>query len=135
MTRTTFALACLCAFAAAQAPDAKTTESGLKYEVLKEGRKDGRRPMAWDRARCHYTGWFVADKKKFDSSRDKDKPYDFPVGVGAVIKGWDEGIQLMREGAHFKFYIPWKLGYGEKGSRGIPPKADLIYEVELISVP
>lgn len=134
MTHTCLALACLCGLAAAQAPDAKTTASGLKYEVLEEGRADGRTPKEWDRARCHYTGWFAKDGKKFDSSRDKGKPFDFPVGVGAVIKGWDEGIRLMKEGARYKFYIPWKLAYGAAGGRGIPPQADLVFEVELIEV-
>jgi len=127
-------LALFCAVASAQETERKSTKSGLQYEIIKPGRADGRSPGPWDRASVHYTGWLQVGGKKFDSSRDRGKPYEFPVGVGMVIKGWDEGVQLMREGARFKLFIPARLGYGARSKGPIPANADLVFEVELVSV-
>ncbi len=108
----------------------KTTQSGLKYIVIKEG--TGAMPTATSNVKVHYTGTFL-DGKVFDSSVQRGQPIDF--GLNQVIKGWTEGVQLMKEGAKYKFYIPYTLAYGEQGYPGaIPPKADLIFEVELIKI-
>ncbi len=111
--------------------EVQTTASGLKYSILRAG--DGSaRPGETDSVKVHYTGW-LTDGKKFDSSRDRGKPAVFPLN--GVIRGWTEGLQLMSPGARFKFTIPWSLGYGERGSGGsIPPKADLIFDVELLGI-
>ena len=107
-----------------------TTESGLKYSVLKEG--SGARPKAGDKVSVHYTGW-LTDGTSFDSSRTRGQPIDFALGTGAVIKGWDEGIALCQRGARLKLTIPYELAYGEQGRPPtIPPKATLIFEVELV---
>lgn len=108
----------------------KTTQSGLKYIVINEG--TGAMPTATSNVKVHYTGTFL-DGKVFDSSVQRGQPIDF--GLNQVIKGWTEGVQLMKEGAKYKFYIPYTLAYGEQGYPGaIPPKADLIFEVELIKI-
>ncbi|MBA2610801.1 MAG: peptidylprolyl isomerase [Bacteroidetes bacterium] len=108
----------------------KTTASGLRYIVLKEG--TGAMPVATSNVKVHYTGTFT-DGKVFDSSVQRGQPIDF--GLNQVIKGWTEGVQLMKEGAKYKFFIPYTLAYGEQGYPGaIPPKSDLIFEVELIKV-
>ena len=107
----------------------KTTASGLKYIVLKEG--VGNMPVATSNVKVHYTGSF-ADGKIFDSSVQRGEPIDFPLNQ--VIPGWTEGVQLMKEGAKYKFYIPYKLAYGEQGRGPIPPKTDLIFEVELLKI-
>lgn len=108
----------------------KTTASGLKYIVLKEG--TGATPVATSNVKVHYTGTFT-DGKVFDSSVQRGQPIDF--GLNQVIPGWTEGVQLMKEGAKYKFFIPYKLGYGEQGYPGaIPPKSDLLFEVELIKI-
>ncbi len=108
----------------------KTTASGLKYIVVKEG--TGASPVATSNVKVHYHGTFP-DGKVFDSSVQRGQPIDF--GLNQVIPGWTEGVQLMKEGAKYKFYIPYNLAYGEQGYPGaIPPKADLIFEVELIKV-
>jgi peptidyl-prolyl cis-trans isomerase A (cyclophilin A) len=108
----------------------KTTASGLKYIVLKEG--TGAMPIATSNVKVHYTGSFL-DGKVFDSSVQRGTPIDF--GLNQVIKGWTEGVQLMKEGAKYKFFIPYALAYGEKGYPGaIPPSSDLIFEVELIKI-
>lgn len=109
---------------------AKTTESGLRYIVEKEG--TGKTPTATDKVTVHYTGKFL-DGKVFDSSVQRGQPIDFPLN--GVIRGWTEGLQLMKEGGKTTFYIPYNLAYGEQGYPGaIPPKSDLIFEVELIKV-
>ena len=109
---------------------AKTTASGLRYTVQQEG--TGKSPKATDTVKVHYTGKFL-DGKVFDSSVQRGQPIEFPLNQ--VIPGWTEGLQLMKEGGKSTFYIPYQLGYGEQGYPGaIPPKSDLIFEVELIKV-
>ena len=107
-----------------------TTASGLQYEVVKEG--NGRQPKASDTVRCHYEGTLI-DGTVFDSSYRRGMPAEF--GLRQVIAGWTEGVQLMKEGSIFKFYIPYNLAYGERGAGAdIPPYAALIFTVELINV-
>ena len=107
-----------------------TTKSGLQYEVLTEG--TGNSPKATDKVRCHYEGSLI-DGSVFDSSYQRGEPADF--GLNQVIAGWTEGVQLMKEGAKYRFYIPYLLGYGERGAGSqIPPYSTLIFDVELIKV-
>lgn len=107
-----------------------TTQSGLQYEVLTEG--TGKSPKASDTVRCHYEGRLL-DGTIFDSSYQRNQPADF--GLNQVIAGWTEGVQLMKEGAKYRFYIPYNLAYGEQGAGGsIPPYATLIFDVELVKV-
>ena len=107
-----------------------TTPSGLQYEVVKEG--TGRQPKASDTVRCHYEGRLI-DGTVFDSSYHRGVPADF--GLRQVISGWTEGVQLMKEGAKYRFFIPYNLAYGERGAGAdIPPYAALIFDVELIKV-
>ena len=111
-------------------PTAKKTASGLYYVIIKEG--SGAHPTTGQKVKVHYTGMFN-DGKKFDSSVDRGQPFEFPIGQGRVIKGWDEGIALLNKGAKAKLLIPYTLGYGEAGYPGaIPGKATLIFDVELI---
>ena len=118
------------ALLAAEGVAYETTESGLSYVILQEG--DGNRPETGDMVKVHYTGT-LTDGSTFDSSVDRGEPIEFPLGVGRVIKGWDEGIALLSKGAKAKFFIPSKLGYGSSGSGGrIPPNSILIFEVELV---
>ena len=106
------------------------TASGLQYEVVKEG--TGRQPKASDTVRCHYEGTLI-NGTVFDSSYRRNQPAEF--GLRQVIAGWTEGVQLMKEGAVYKFYIPYNLAYGERGAGAdIPPYAALIFTVELIKV-
>ncbi|MBQ0073825.1 MAG: FKBP-type peptidyl-prolyl cis-trans isomerase [Prevotella sp.] len=107
-----------------------TTASGLQYTVIKEG--TGKQPKATDKVKCHYEG-FLTDGTVFDSSVQRGEPAVFPLN--AVIAGWTEGLQLMKEGAKYRFFIPYNLAYGEAGAAGaIPPYAALIFDVELIEV-
>lgn len=107
-----------------------TTASGLQYEVLAEGK--GKMPKATDTVRCHYEGRLI-DGTVFDSSYQRNQPADF--GLNQVIAGWTEGVQLMGEGAKYRFYIPYLLAYGEGGAGDmIPPFSTLIFDVELIKV-
>ncbi len=107
-----------------------TTPSGLQYEIVKEG--NGRQPKASDTVQCHYEGTLI-DGTVFDSSYRRGMPAEF--GLRQVIAGWTEGVQLMKEGSIFKFYIPYNLAYGERGAGAdIPPYAALIFTVELIKV-
>ena len=111
-------------------PEVTTTPSGLQYEVLQQG--TGRQPKASDTVRCHYEGRLL-DGTVFDSSYRRGVPADF--GLRQVISGWTEGVQLMKEGAKYRFYIPYNLAYGEHGAGAdIPPYAALIFDVELIEV-
>ena len=104
--------------------------SGLQYQVLQEGK--GKKPKATDRVRCHYEG-FLIDGTVFDSSVQRGEPAVF--GLQQVIAGWTEGLQLMQEGAKYRFFIPYRLAYGEGGAgSSIPPYAALIFDVELIEV-
>lgn len=108
----------------------KVTESGLQYKVVKEG--TGKKPTAENKVKVHYKGTLI-NGKKFDSSYDRNQPLEF--NLGGVIKGWTEGLQLMKEGAKFVFYIPSELAYGERGAgRDIGPNEVLIFEVELLEV-
>ena len=106
----------------------------LKLDTIKEG--DGKTyPKTGDRLRMHYIGTLADSGEKFDSSRDRDQPFDFQIGVGQVIRGWDEGIMQMSVGQRANLYIPSDLGYGAQGAGGaIPPNADLIFDVELLEI-
>ncbi len=107
-----------------------TTKSGLQYQVLTEG--TGNQPGATDTVRCHYEGSLI-DGSIFDSSYQRGEPAEF--GLNQVIPGWTEGVQLMKEGAKYRFFIPYVLGYGENGAgSSIPPYSTLIFDVELIKV-
>lgn len=107
-----------------------TLPSGLQYQVIKEG--NGKKPSAKDTVRCHYEG-FLIDGTVFDSSVQRGEPAEF--GLQQVIAGWTEGLQLMQEGAKYRFFIPYILGYGEGGAgASIPPFATLIFDVELLEV-
>jgi FKBP-type peptidyl-prolyl cis-trans isomerase FkpA len=109
-----------------------TTKSGLKYEDLKVG--SGEPAKAGDTVEVHYTGW-LKDGTKFDSSHDRGKPFSFELGIGNVIKGWDEGVAGMKAGGKRKLMIPPDLGYGKRGSPpAIPPDSELIFEVELLKI-
>lgn len=108
------------------------TATGLGYVDLVEGA--GARPKTGDTVSVHYTGWLKSGTK-FDSSVDRGTPFEFPVGKGRVIKGWDEGVQGMKVGGSRTLTIPPGLGYGARGAGGaIPPNATLIFEVELLKV-
>ncbi|WP_367874608.1 FKBP-type peptidyl-prolyl cis-trans isomerase [Luteolibacter sp. Populi] len=116
---------------AEKAEEPKTTASGLKYWVLKKGDGDTS-PNATDTVTVHYHGTFL-DGKVFDSSVDRKQPASFPLNQ--VIKGWTEGLQLMKKGDKFKFEIPGKLAYGEQGRPPkIPGNATLVFEVELLDI-
>ncbi|GIV34093.1 MAG: peptidyl-prolyl cis-trans isomerase [Chitinophagales bacterium] len=113
-------------------PEAQVTESGLMYVMEKEG--SGEQAAAGKTVAVHYLGT-LEDGTKFDSSYDRNQPIEFVLGRGMVIKGWDEGIALLKEGGKAKLIIPYYLGYGEQGYPGvIPPKATLIFDVELVDV-
>jgi FKBP-type peptidyl-prolyl cis-trans isomerase FkpA len=113
-----------------------TTASGLKIEEVVEG--SGAAAAAGRHVTVHYTGWLtdgVIKGRKFDSSKDRGDPFDFPLGAGHVIKGWDEGVQGMKVGGTRLLTIPPALGYGARGAGGvIPPNATLLFEVELLKV-
>jgi FKBP-type peptidyl-prolyl cis-trans isomerase len=115
-----------------KAPKEVTTKTGLKYIDQKTG--DGDEAKAGNKVTVHYTGW-LKNGKKFDSSVG-GKPFEFELGAGDVIKGWDEGVAGMKVGGKRKLIIPSKLGYGERGTPDgtIPPNSELIFEVELLKV-
>ena len=107
-----------------------TLPSGLQYQVLKEG--NGKKPSATDQVVCHYEGTLI-DGTVFDSSYKRNQPATF--GLNQVIAGWTEGVQLMQEGAKYRFFIPYNLAYGERGAGAqIPPFTALVFDVELIEV-
>ncbi len=108
------------------------TESGLEYILVAEG--TGIKATAGNTVNVHYTG-YLEDGTIFDSSVKRDQPFSFVLGMGRVIKGWDEGVALMKVGDKVRFIIPSELGYGERGAGGvIPPNATLIFDVELLEV-
>ena len=115
------------------AEDIKTTASGLQYVDLKEG--TGPSPTKGKRVSVHYTGTLKSGKK-FDSSVDRNEPFDFVIGVGQVIAGWDEGVLTMKVGGKRKLIIPAKLAYGNQDVGGglIPPNSELLFDVELLGV-
>lgn len=112
------------------------TDSGLKYQDTQVG--DGPAPAKSQTCSVHYTGWLWENGqkgRKFDSSVDRGEPFQFPVGAGYVIRGWDEGVGSMQTGGKRLLLIPPELGYGAAGAGGvIPPNATLLFEVELISL-
>jgi peptidylprolyl isomerase len=112
------------------------TPSGLQFEDTVEG--TGASPKSGQKCVMHYTGWLWVDGKKgqkFDSSVDRGRPFEFPIGMGRVIKGWDEGVATMKIGGKRTLLIPAKLGYGDRGAGGaIPPGATLLFEVELLAL-
>ena len=113
-----------------------TTDSGLQYEDTVAG--NGEVAQAGRPVKVHYTGWLFNDGvkgAKFDSSKDRGQPFEFPLGAGHVIKGWDEGVQGMAVGGTRRLVIPAALGYGARGAGGaIPPNATLLFEVDLLAV-
>ena len=109
-----------------------TTDSGLKYEDSVEG--NGAEAAAGQMVSVHYTGW-LENGTKFDSSKDRNDPFQFNLGAGQVIRGWDEGVQGMKVGGSRKLTIPSELGYGARGAGGvIPANATLIFEVDLLDI-
>ncbi|MFM8546751.1 MAG: FKBP-type peptidyl-prolyl cis-trans isomerase [Betaproteobacteria bacterium] len=114
----------------------RTTESGLQIEDLTTG--DGEEASSGTYVSVHYTGWLFENGeagRKFDSSKDRNDPFSFPLGAGHVIRGWDEGVAGMKVGGKRRLIIPPQLGYGARGAGGvIPPNATLLFEVELLGV-
>jgi peptidylprolyl isomerase len=136
-TLVTSAIDCLPSTAMAQAVGKlMTTDSGLKFEDVTVG--TGATPTRGQICVMHYTGWLYengAKTKKFDSSVDRNEPFEFPIGMQRVIKGWDEGVATMKVGGKRTLIIPPELGYGARGAGGvIPPNATLIFDVELLDV-
>ena len=119
--------------ACSQSEEMTTTSSGLQYEVIQSG--SGESASNGDTAVVHYTGWLV-DGTKFDSSVDRGQPFEFGVGQGNVIQGWDEAVALMKVGDKWKLTIPPDLAYGERSIGGglIPPNSTLVFEVELLDL-
>lgn len=132
MKKLAFILILISACVFAQSGDTVTTSSGLKYIVVKKG--NGKKSEVGKIAEVHYTGWLL-DGKKFDSSRDRNEPFEFTLGAKQVISGWDEGVALMRIGDQFRLILPPELAYGERGAGDIiPANATLVFDVELLGV-
>ncbi len=112
------------------------TASGLRFIEIRQG--TGAQPLRGQTAVVHYTGWLFENGqrgRKFDSSKDRNEPFEFPLGMGRVIKGWDEGVASMKVGGSRTLIVPPDLGYGARGAGGvIPPNATLLFEVELLGV-
>jgi peptidylprolyl isomerase len=116
----------------AKAPPTVTLSDGLKYVDLKVGK--GPMPAKGQTVSVHYVGTLL-NGTKFDSSRDRGQPFEFPLGEGQVIAGWDEGVKTMRVGGLRRLIIPAKLGYGDQGAGDkIPPGATLVFEIELLGL-
>lgn len=118
-------------------PKWTTTQTGLKYEDIQEGK--GAMPLQNQRVQVHYVGWLALDSEgmlgnQFDSSRNSNQPFEFTLGKGEVIKGWDEGVATMKVGGKRRLLIPAALGYGEQGNGPIPPNSMLVFEVDLLGV-
>lgn len=108
-------------------------DSGLQYEDQQVGTGDS--PEKGSTVVVHYTGWLQENNEKFDSSVDRGEPFSFPIGLGYVIKGWDEGVLTMKVGGKRRLIIPANLGYGESGAgASIPPNATLVFDVELLEI-
>jgi FKBP-type peptidyl-prolyl cis-trans isomerase len=120
------------ALASAQ-PAAPSPPSDAKVAITTLEPGKGQQAKAGDTVRVHYVGT-LADGKKFDSSRDRKKPFDFTLGLGMVIKGWEQGVLGMREGEKRKLVIPPSLAYGPSGRPGIPPDSTLVFEIELLAI-
>ena len=112
----------------------KTLRSGLKIYVERSG--EGPKLEKGNQVKVHYDGWLAEDYSKFDSSRDKRRPFEFELGAGKVIRGWEEGLEGIRAGSKIQLIIPAKMAYGAAGvpSLGIPENADLIFKVEVLKV-
>lgn len=114
----------------------KKTDSGIEYQILREAPADAKKPTPGQIATVHYTGWLNDNGQpgvKFDSSVDRGQPFQFNVGVGMVIRGWDESVLDMKVGEKRRVIIPSELGYGAHGAGGvIPPHADLMFDIELL---
>lgn len=113
-------------------PDTVTTASGLKYVITKEGQ--GETPATGDKVSVHYTGTLASTGEKFDSSRDRNQPFQFQVGIGQVIPGWDEGIMMLPKGTQATLIIPADLAYGSTQRPGIPANSDLVFDVEIMDI-
>jgi peptidylprolyl isomerase len=118
------------------APDDRgviTSRTGLKYKDTQVG--TGPMPQAGQTVVVHYTGWLLSNGQKFDSSLDRNQPFEFLLGAGQVIKGWDEGVATMKVGGKRRLQIPPELGYGGRGAGGvIPPNATLVFDVQLLGI-
>ena len=136
MTAVILMMAAIAAITPTLAQPVMTTPDGLKIIEIKSG--SGASPKPGQTAVVHYTGWLYengAKGKKFDSSVDRGQPFEFPVGKGQVIAGWDEGVATMKVGGKRTLIIPPALGYGDRGAGGvIPPNATLIFDVELLGI-
>jgi len=121
-----------------QGKEMQTTASGLQYQVLQPADAGAKKPAAGKKVKVNYTGWLDengAPGKKFDSSYDHGAPFEFIIGSGSVIKGWDEGVMMMSVGEKTRLIIPGNLAYGSRGYPGvIPGNATLIFDVELLGV-
>ena len=123
--------------ASAQAANEQRTASGLRYIDIREG--NGAQPLRGQTVVVHYTGWLFENGqrgRKFDSSKDRNEPFEFPVGMGRVVKGWDEGVGSMKVGGSRTLIVPPELGYGARGAGGgaVPPNATMLFEVELLGI-